>query len=274
MLRSASGFADRVTFHGLSLNVDPDLDHFTGIVPCGDFCLRRDQPCRSRPAGDDGGCGYPTARSLRIGLRQNGGRTLVHIDRHAFLWLMASFPKACTMSQEQSPHNPLQGMVIMAGAMVVLPAMDAIAKYMATFEAMSPGQVTFYRFFFQVACTLPILLRRLPLEGAFGKATMDEPAAGRLAWRSQPALLRRGQIHAARGCLRDLFRGTIHADGSFGALPRRQGRLAAVGGDRRRLRRCDDRHPTELRNLRHEGAAASALCLPFLALSLPQPGNR
>ncbi|WP_455873172.1 DMT family transporter [Rhizobium yanglingense] len=62
------------------------------------------------------------------------------------------------MSQEQSPHNPLQGMVIMAGAMVVLPAMDAIAKYMATFEAMSPGQVTFYRFFFQVACTLPILL--------------------------------------------------------------------------------------------------------------------
>ncbi|APO67745.1 octanoyltransferase [Rhizobium gallicum] len=24
-----------VTFHGLSLNVDPDLDHFAGIVPCG-----------------------------------------------------------------------------------------------------------------------------------------------------------------------------------------------------------------------------------------------
>lgn len=25
----------RVTSHGLSLNVDPDLDHFSGIVPCG-----------------------------------------------------------------------------------------------------------------------------------------------------------------------------------------------------------------------------------------------
>jgi lipoyl(octanoyl) transferase len=25
----------RVTFHGMSLNVDPDLDHFGGIVPCG-----------------------------------------------------------------------------------------------------------------------------------------------------------------------------------------------------------------------------------------------
>jgi len=24
-----------VTFHGVALNVDPDLDHFTGIVPCG-----------------------------------------------------------------------------------------------------------------------------------------------------------------------------------------------------------------------------------------------
>lgn len=45
----------------------------------------------------------------------------------------------------------------MAGAMLVLPAMDAIAKYMATFEAMSPGQVTLYRFFFQLVCTLPFL---------------------------------------------------------------------------------------------------------------------
>jgi lipoyl(octanoyl) transferase len=24
-----------VSFHGLSINVDPDLSHFTGIVPCG-----------------------------------------------------------------------------------------------------------------------------------------------------------------------------------------------------------------------------------------------
>ncbi|HSP25707.1 MAG TPA: lipoate-protein ligase B, partial [Saliniramus sp.] len=24
-----------VTFHGISLNVEPDLSHFTGIVPCG-----------------------------------------------------------------------------------------------------------------------------------------------------------------------------------------------------------------------------------------------
>jgi drug/metabolite transporter (DMT)-like permease len=61
------------------------------------------------------------------------------------------------MSEQQSAQNPLQGMALMAGAMIVLPAMDAIAKYMANFEGMSPGQVTFYRFFFQLACTLPLL---------------------------------------------------------------------------------------------------------------------
>jgi drug/metabolite transporter (DMT)-like permease len=52
-------------------------------------------------------------------------------------------------------------MTIMAGAMIILPTMDAIAKYMATFEGMSPGQITFYRFFFQLVCTLPLLFTML-----------------------------------------------------------------------------------------------------------------
>lgn len=46
----------------------------------------------------------------------------------------------------------------MAFAMTILPCMDAIAKYMSTFHAMSPGQVTFYRFFFQMVLTLPLLV--------------------------------------------------------------------------------------------------------------------
>lgn len=46
----------------------------------------------------------------------------------------------------------------MAFAMMILPCMDAIAKYMSTFEAMSPGQVAFYRFFFQMVLTLPLLV--------------------------------------------------------------------------------------------------------------------
>jgi lipoyl(octanoyl) transferase len=24
-----------VSFHGVSLNIDPDLDHYRGIIPCG-----------------------------------------------------------------------------------------------------------------------------------------------------------------------------------------------------------------------------------------------
>lgn len=59
---------------------------------------------------------------------------------------------------QNAPSDPVRGMILMAGCMLILPLMDAIAKYMATAEAMSPGQVTFYRFFFQLAATLPFLL--------------------------------------------------------------------------------------------------------------------
>ncbi|MFN7010881.1 MAG: DMT family transporter [Allorhizobium sp.] len=52
----------------------------------------------------------------------------------------------------------IHGMVLMAGCMLVLPFMDAIAKYMANVEGMSPGQVNFYRFFFQVVCIVPFLI--------------------------------------------------------------------------------------------------------------------
>ncbi len=68
------------------------------------------------------------------------------------------------MSSTPLPHNPVPAMVLMASCMAVLPVMDAIAKYMTTVQEMSPGQVTFYRFFFQLACTLPFLF----LPGAAG----------------------------------------------------------------------------------------------------------
>jgi drug/metabolite transporter (DMT)-like permease len=55
------------------------------------------------------------------------------------------------------PHL-LKGLILMALAMTILPCMDGIAKYMSTFQAMSPGQVAFYRFFFQMLLTLPFLV--------------------------------------------------------------------------------------------------------------------
>lgn len=52
----------------------------------------------------------------------------------------------------------VRGMLLMTACMAVLPIMDAIAKYMAVVEGMSPAQVTFYRFFFQMVATVPLLV--------------------------------------------------------------------------------------------------------------------
>jgi hypothetical protein len=103
------------------------------------------------------------------------------------------------MTEAANPHPHLvRGLVIMAVAMTILPCMDAIAKYMSTFHAMSPAQVTFYRFFFQMVLTVPLLLTvaggwRVP-----GEAAVDEPAAGRAACGGNAAVFHRRQVHAAR----------------------------------------------------------------------------
>ncbi|MGP4674927.1 DMT family transporter [Agrobacterium salinitolerans] len=62
------------------------------------------------------------------------------------------------MTSQTGFNDIARGMTIMAGCMLVLPVMDAIAKYMAVSGGMSPAQVTFYRFFFQLLCTLPLLI--------------------------------------------------------------------------------------------------------------------
>ena len=76
-----------------------------------------------------------------------------------------------------------KGLAIMAFAMMILPCMDGIAKYLSTFQAMSPGQVTFYRFFFQLMLTVPLLLT-VAGSGAF---------RARRPWMN----LVRGALHAA-----------------------------------------------------------------------------
>lgn len=51
-----------------------------------------------------------------------------------------------------------QGMMIMSVGMLILPIMDGIGKYLATEEAMSPGQVTFYRFALQLVFTIAVIV--------------------------------------------------------------------------------------------------------------------
>ena len=58
-----------VTFHGVAINVEPDLSHFNGIVPCG---IRGHESHELRgpgAAGDDGGPRRRAAEVLRGGLR-------------------------------------------------------------------------------------------------------------------------------------------------------------------------------------------------------------
>ena len=59
------------TLHGVALNVDPDLTHFSGIVPCGDrrSPLWRHQSRRPRPPRDDGASGRGAARGVRDSVR-------------------------------------------------------------------------------------------------------------------------------------------------------------------------------------------------------------
>ncbi|QRM55583.1 DMT family transporter [Sinorhizobium sp. BG8] len=95
---------------------------------------------------------------------------------------MASIPQQALNRQT----DPRRGLALMASAMMILPVMDAIAKYMATIQDMSPAQVTFYRFFFQLVCTLPLLFF---LKGATWRAKRP--------WMN----LFRGMIHGAASLL-------------------------------------------------------------------------
>lgn len=60
-----------------------------------------------------------------------------------------------TATADQAANSShAQGMMIMSVGMLILPVMDGIGKYLATEQAMSPGQVSFYRFIVQLILTV------------------------------------------------------------------------------------------------------------------------
>ncbi|WP_377298793.1 DMT family transporter [Rhizobium sp. SGZ-381] len=93
---------------------------------------------------------------------------------------------AAAVKTSLSSDRSVKGMALMACCMVILPMMDAIAKYMATFETMSPGQVTFYRFFVQLVVLAPLFFWTV---GGFSK--VQRPWMNML----------RGALHAAASLL-------------------------------------------------------------------------
>lgn len=66
---------------------------------------------------------------------------------------MPSMPAA-----ENQGSAYVHGIAIMACGVLPLPIGDAIGKYLSTAGDMTPGQITFYRFFLQFALTAPVLV--------------------------------------------------------------------------------------------------------------------
>jgi drug/metabolite transporter (DMT)-like permease len=64
--------------------------------------------------------------------------------------------KIATM--ENTTSQQLQGVSLMAGAMFLLPMMDAIAKWLSTVDSVSPGTVTLFRFAFQAVLAAIIIV--------------------------------------------------------------------------------------------------------------------
>ena len=57
-----------VTYHGMALNIDPDLDHYRGIIPCGIGEHGVTSLAASRRGRDDGRCRRRVARDVRRSL--------------------------------------------------------------------------------------------------------------------------------------------------------------------------------------------------------------
>jgi drug/metabolite transporter (DMT)-like permease len=93
---------------------------------------------------------------------------------------------AALSTTPSASDRSVKGMALMACCMIILPMMDAIAKYMATFETMSPGQVTFYRFFVQLVVLSPLFFWTV---GSFSNV--------RRPWMN----MLRGALHAAASLL-------------------------------------------------------------------------
>lgn len=63
-----------------------------------------------------------------------------------------------TTATNQPLADQAQGMVIMASAMLFLPMMDVIGKWLASVDQLSPGQIAFVRFLVQFVVLVPVIM--------------------------------------------------------------------------------------------------------------------
>ncbi|TCD12371.1 DMT family transporter [Oricola cellulosilytica] len=66
----------------------------------------------------------------------------------------------------------LGGMVICAAGMLIIPLMDAVAKWLAVVEGVSPGQITLARFVVQALLSAPFVIAAAGIGGLWPKRPM------------------------------------------------------------------------------------------------------
>lgn len=65
--------------------------------------------------------------------------------------------------------NHLRGMAVCSAGMLIIPLMDAVAKWLAVREGISPGQITLARFATQVLLALPFAIAAVGVAGLWPK---------------------------------------------------------------------------------------------------------
>jgi drug/metabolite transporter (DMT)-like permease len=69
----------------------------------------------------------------------------------------------------QIADNHLRGMAVCAAGMLIVPLMDAVAKWLAVMEGVSPGQITLARFAVQAALAVPLAVAAGGIAGLWPK---------------------------------------------------------------------------------------------------------
>jgi hypothetical protein len=125
--------------------------------------------------------------------------------------------------------NNLVALSLMSGAMMIVPIMDVIAKYLSL--SLPPLEVTFGRFVFQLLISLAVAGLTWNLKGLRSKRPMVNYLRGILLSAAVAVFLHGGEVHAGGDGDLDLLRRTDGPDGAGGADPEGKGRDA--GGLRR-----------------------------------------
>ena len=101
-----------------------------------------------------GGNPIPGVAVAAIGIDQFTGYSYINLDDHPINWRISPSPRQASLNN----HNPTaSAMTLMIVAMLMLPGIDAIAKWLS--GTISSGQVTWSRFFFQIILMSPLLLK-------------------------------------------------------------------------------------------------------------------